>query len=299
MKRLRIILTGAEGQLGRSLQQVAQEQFPEIEIIATDREELDICKQDALEDYLRSRPSYLPTMLINCAAYTAVDKAEEDDEAAYALNSFAPGYLALSCSAMDMMMIHLSTDYVFDGEAREPYLEDSSTSPRSVYGETKAVGEENVQRFLGLRSLVVRTAWLYSPFGGNFVDTMLRLSRERRELSVVDDQIGSPTYSLHLAEALLQIALQALERGYFPVGTIHYTNTGSCSWYQLAKRAIELMGNGACTLRSISTSEYGATKAQRPKYSVLSHRWLMEHFGIVPPTWEEGLLALKEDINKL
>lgn len=294
MKRLRIILTGADGQLGRSLQEVARRYFPEIELVPTDKTELDICEQDALEHYMRSHPSYLPTMLINCAAYTAVDQAEEDDDAAYALNSFAPGYLALSCSAMDMMMIHISTDYVFDGEASEPYLEDNPTAARSVYGQTKAVGEENVLRFLGLRGLVVRTAWLYSPFGHNFVDTMLRLSKERKELAIVDDQVGSPTYSMHLAEALLRMALMAEEHGHFPVSIVHYTNSGTCSWYDLAERAIRLMGNGACRLRRIKTEDYVGGKAQRPSYSVLSHRWLKEYFAISPPSWEEGLRDLEQ-----
>lgn len=298
MKTLRVIITGAKGQLGRSLLEIGTSKFPQIEFVPTDYEDLDVTQQGALEDFLASRPSFLPSILINCAAYTAVDKAESDDEAAYQLNSFAPAYLAMSCAMLDMMMIHISTDYVFSGEASEPYLEDSPVEPISVYGETKAVGEDNVHRMIGLRGLVVRTSWLYSNFGRNFVDTMLRLSREREELRVVCDQVGSPTYASHLAEALLRIALVGQERGYFPVDTIHYTNSGTCSWYDLAQEAIRLMGNKDCRVQPVTTEEYGPTPAKRPRYSVLGHRRLEEHFGITPPSWQAGLLAMQEALNK-
>lgn len=298
MKKLRIILTGANGQLGRSLQRVASERFPEVELLATDYQELDVTQQGALEDYLADKHSFLPSILINCAAYTAVDKAESEDEAAYQLNSFAPAYLAMSCGMLDMMMIHISTDYVFDGNKAEPYLEDEPHQPLSVYGETKSVGEENVQRMLGLRALIVRTSWLYSAYGHNFVDTMIRLSRERDELRVVDDQFGSPTYAGHLAEALLRIALSAQEQGYFTTPVVHYTNSGSCSWYQLASAAVELLGNPECRILPVSTEEYGQSIARRPKNSVLSHRRLTEVYGITPPSWQDGLLELKANITK-
>lgn len=288
MKKLRIIITGARGQLGQSLLALAPD-FPELELIATDLPELDITGQGALETFLSMRPSTLPTTLINCAAYTAVDKAETDEDAAYSLNSFAPAYLAISCSQLDMMMIHISTDYVFAGDADTPYLEDHPKAPLSVYGETKAVGEENVQRFLGLRSLIVRTAWLYSPYGQNFVKTMLRLSHERDRLRVVDDQLGAPTYAPHLAEALLRIALLGEQQGYFQTPIVHYTNEGSCSWHELATEAIRLMGNPNCAVQAISTEEYGATAARRPHYSVLSHRYLEKYFDIHPPHWRDGL----------
>lgn len=298
MKKLRIILTGANGQLGRSIQRVAKDCYPEIELVATDHEELDVTQQGALEDYLAHKRSFLPTLLINCAAYTAVDKAESEDEAAYQLNSFAPAYLAMSCAMLDMMMVHISTDYVFDGSKLEPYLEDEAHNPLSVYGETKSVGEENVLRMLGLRSLVVRTAWLYSEYGHNFVDTMVRLSKERQEVRVVNDQIGSPTYAGHLAKALLEISLVALERGHFPTPTVHYTNSGSCSWYELAVAAIELLGDPLCHVLPVSTKEYGQSIARRPMHSTLSHRRLREFFGITPPSWQEGLLELRNNMNK-
>lgn len=291
MKKLRIITTGAKGQLGRSIADVVS-LFDEVELLETDREELDVTQQGALEEYLQSRHSFLPTVLINCAAYTAVDLAETTDEEAYNLNSFAPAYLAMSCSLLDMMMIHISTDYVFDGASSEPYLEDAEKSPLSVYGETKSVGEDNVYRFLGLRSLVVRTSWLYSPYGENFVNKICRLSYERDSLRVVSDQIGSPTYAPHLAEALIRIALQAVEQGHFQTKTIHYSNVGACSWYDLAKEAIVRMGNAECEVSPVTTEEYGKTPATRPKYSVLSHRCLQEHYHITPPEWIEGLHQL-------
>lgn len=293
MKKLRIILTGAKGQLGQSVCTAVREQFPEIELIATDREELDVCEQGSLEHFVYTQPSHLPTMLINCAAYTAVDRAEQEDEVAYALNSFAPGFLAHSCLAMDMMMIHISTDYVFDGRAERPYTEEDSINPLSVYGETKAVGEENVRRFLGLRSLVVRTSWLYSPYGRNFVKTMISLSHERDEISVVNDQIGCPTYAPHLAEALLRIALDAVERGYFVVNTLHYSNSGATTWYDLARHSIELMGRRDCLVKPITTAEYSGAVASRPMYSVLSHALLEKSYGITPPMWEEGLECMR------
>lgn len=288
MKKLRIITTGAKGQLGRSIADVVS-QFEEVELIETDREELDVTKQGSLEKYLQDKPSFLPTVLINCAAYTAVDLAETHDEEAYALNSFAPAYLAMSCSLLDMMMIHISTDYVFDGRASEPYLEDSPKSPLSVYGETKSVGEDNVYRFLGLRSLVVRTSWLYSPFGENFVQKMCKLSHEKGTLRVVSDQVGCPTYAPHLADALIRIALDAIELGHFQTKVVHYSDRGACSWYDLAKEAIALMGNKECQLIPITTEEYGKTPATRPRYSVLSHRYLQEYYKVSPPEWIEGL----------
>ena len=231
MKKLRIILTGGHGQLGSSIQQVCKASYPEIELVVTDRTSLDVSQQGALEDYLKDKPSTLPTIVLNVAAYTAVDKAEEEEDAAYDLNSFAPGYLALSCSQLDLMLIHISTDYVFDGQATSPYLEDSPTNPISVYGRTKAVGEENILRLLPARGLIVRTSWLYSPYGKNFVKTMIRLSQDKTTISVVNDQTGSPTYAPHLADALLKIALQAEQRGFFPQPIIHFTNVGTCTWY--------------------------------------------------------------------
>lgn len=299
MKKLRIILTGARGQLGQSIQSIASKHYPEIELLLTDRESLDVKEQGALEQFLRDKPSLLPSILINCSAYTAVDKAESDEEAAYALNSFAPGYLALSCSLLDMMMIHVSTDYVFDGKATTPYLEDHPTSPTSVYGKTKEVGEENVARLLGLRGLVVRTSWLYSPYGKNFVKTMLALSESREEVSVVCDQIGSPTYAPHLANALLNIALQATDKGYFTRPLIHYSDEGACSWFDLARLAITRIGNKECLVRAISTKEYGKTPAERPQYSVLSHRYLTEAYGITPPSWMQGIEDLATDLQEI
>lgn len=302
MKKLRIILTGGHGQLGSSIQQVCKASYPEIELVVTDRASLDVSQQGALEDYLKDKPSTLPTIVLNAAAYTAVDKAEEEEDAAYDLNSFAPGYLALSCSQLDLMLIHISTDYVFDGQATTPYLEDSPTNPISIYGRTKAIGEENILRLLPARGLIVRTSWLYSPYGKNFVKTMIRLSQDKTTISVVNDQTGSPTYAPHLADALLKIALQAEQRGFFPQPIIHFTNAGTCTWYDLAKVAIEQLGNAECKVIPISTQEYGQIGAQRPMYSVLSDRYLTAVYGIEPQPWQQGIedfaLFLKNDFTQ-
>jgi dTDP-4-dehydrorhamnose reductase len=289
MKKLRVILTGGNGQLGSSIQQVCKASYPEIKLVVTDRASIDVSQQGALEDYLKDKPSTLPTIVLNAAAYTAVDKAEEEEDEAYDLNSFAPGYLALSCSQLDLMLIHISTDYVFDGHATTPYMEDSPTNPISVYGRTKAVGEENILRLLPARGLIVRTSWLYSPYGKNFVKTMIRLSQDKTAISVVNDQTGSPTYAPHLADALLKIALQAEQRGFFPQPIIHFTNAGTCTWYDLAKATIEQLGNVECKVIPISTEEYGQVGAQRPMYSVLSHRYLTAVYGIEPQPWQQGI----------
>ena len=173
------------------------------------------------------------------------------------------------------MLIHISTDYVFDGQATSPYLEDSPTNPISVYGRTKAVGEENILRLLPARGLIVRTSWLYSPYGKNFVKTIIHLSQDKTTISVVNDQMGSPTYAPHLADALLKIALQAEQKGFFPQPIIHFTNAGTC--------------NAECTVMPISTQEYGQIGAQRPMYSVLSHRYLTAVYGIEPQPWQQGI----------
>lgn len=296
MKSLRIVLTGANGQLGKSLQSVVQASFPEVELLAFSKADLDVRQQGALERVMRFYPSCLPTILVNCAAYTAVDLAEEYEDIAYELNSYAPGYLAYSCSLLDMMMIHISTDYVFDGSKVSPYSEDYPINPLSVYGQTKAIGEENVQRFLGLRALILRTSWLYSMIGKNFVTKMLDLSQKQGRICVVRDQIGSPTYAVHLAKAIVHIAQQAVRQGHFPCTIVHYSNRGACSWYDLAREAIRLMGNPDCFVESIPFSSY-PTKVRRPAYSVLDLTGLQVHFNIVPPLWQEGLRDMKTELS--
>lgn len=289
-KTYRLIITGAQGQLGRSIQALAPS-FPCIEFVYTDLEELDICQPFSLDRLTQGLTSSLPTLVVNCAAYTAVDLAERESEVADRLNHQAVRLLAESCQRLGYMMIQVSTDYVFDGAASRPYTEDAPTNPLGVYGRTKRLGEESIVQTLGSRGLVVRTAWLYSPYGRNFVLTMLRLADEREELKVVADQVGSPTYAPNLAEAIVRISQQSLERGTFSRPYLHYTDAGVCSWYDLAYYTIKESGKTRCNVLPITTQDY-PTPAARPAYSVLSKEGIRADYGIEPPHWTDGVDSL-------
>lgn len=289
-KTYRLIITGAQGQLGRSIQALASS-YPSIEFVYTDVKELDICEPNSLDSFAETLTPKLPTLVVNCAAYTAVDLAEGESEIADRLNHQAVRLIAESCQRLDYMMIQVSTDYVFDGAASRPYTEDAPTNPLGVYGRTKRLGEESIVQTLGFRGLVVRTAWLYSPYGRNFVLTMLRLADERKELKVVADQIGSPTYAPNLAEAIVRIAQQSLERGAFSRPYLHYTDAGVCSWYDLAYYAIKGSGKTKCTVLPITTQDY-PTPAARPAYSVLSKEAIRADYDIEPRHWTDGVDSL-------
>lgn len=292
---IRIIVTGADGQLGQSIR-AASHAYVDIDFVYTDVGELDITQQGALVDYAKTLSSEMPTIVINCAAYTAVDRAESEREQAELLNHTAARYLASACATLGYMMVQVSTDYVFDGKACTPYAEDAPKHPLGVYGSTKARGEEEVITALQDRGLVVRTSWLYSPYGRNFVLSMLSLAEQRSRIGVVADQVGSPTYAPHLAEALIQVALQAVSEGRFACPVVHYTNSGVCSWYDLAYYSIErCLGKGEI-VAPIKTSEY-PTPATRPAYSVLSKSRLKECYGIVPPHWMQGVEELRRHIH--
>lgn len=284
--QIRLIVIGAKGQLGRSLEEVTR-LCPELDFVGLDRDVIDIRQQGALEEYLRYNPSSLRTIVINCAAYTAVDQAEQDVDEAYAVNAYGAGYLAASCLASDLMMIQISTDYVFSGEFTEPITEDIEPKPLSVYGQTKYMGEYNVRHFLGLRGLILRTSWLYSPYGANFVSKMRQLASEQSELKVVADQLGSPTYAPDLAQAILTLCRRAVHDGYFHSQVLHYCGAGVCSWYELAKETIH-RGGYTTDVLPIATSEY-ATQAKRPIYSALSCQRIEELYGIRPRPWYEAL----------
>ncbi|MDO4691339.1 MAG: dTDP-4-dehydrorhamnose reductase [Porphyromonadaceae bacterium] len=286
-KTCRLIITGAEGQLGRSIQALAPS-YPSIEFVYTDVKELDICRPNSLDSFAETLTPGLQTLVVNCAAYTTVDQAEEESEVADRLNHQAVRLLAESCWRLDYMMIQISTDYVFDGNASRPYAEDAPTNPLGVYGKTKRLGEEAIQQVLGSRGLVVRTAWLYSPYGRNFVLTMLRLASQREELGVVADQVGSPTYAPNLAEAVVRIAHEAVENGAFTRPYLHYTDAGVCSWYDLAYYTIKASSETQCLVRPITTQDY-PTPAARPAYSVLSQEGIRTDYGIEPPHWTEGI----------
>lgn len=282
---MNILITGCNGQLGNEMQLLEKEDTAN-NYFNTDVAELDITDVEAIEQFLAANNI---DGIVNCAAYTAVDKAEANEEFCTLLNAEAPGYLAHAIGKRGGWMIQISTDYVFDGTQHIPYQEDEDTCPNSVYGRTKLVGEFNVLK-LCQQSMVIRTAWLYSTFGNNFVKTMIRLGNERSELGVVADQIGTPTYARDLA----RIIMTAINEGIQP-GIYHFTNEGVASWYDFTKAIHRLAGITTCHVRPLHTSEY-PTAAQRPPYSVLDKTKIKQTYGIEIPYWEE---SLKECIDKL
>lgn len=282
---MNILITGCNGQLGNEMQLLEKEDTAN-NYFNTDVAELDITNVEAIEQFLAANNI---DGIVNCAAYTAVDKAEANEEFCTLLNAEAPGYLAHAIEKRGGWMIQISTDYVFDGTQHIPYQEDEDTCPNSVYGRTKLVGEFNVLK-LCQQSMVIRTAWLYSTFGNNFVKTMIRLGNERPELGVIADQIGTPTYARDLA----RIIMTAIRKGIQP-GIYHFTNEGVASWYDFTKAIHRLAGITTCHVRPLHTSEY-PTAAQRPPYSVLDKTKIKQTYGIEIPYWEE---SLKECIDKL
>ena len=280
-----ILITGANGQLGNEMRVLSAE-YPEYCYFFTDVEELNICNEQAVMDYVEDHQIHV---IVNCAAYTAVDKAEEDVELCTKLNADAVGYLAKAAEVFGAEFIQISTDYVFDGTAHTPYRETEPTCPNSVYGSTKLAGEQNALT-LCTRSMVIRTAWLYSTFGNNFVKTMIRLGRERDSLGVIFDQVGTPTYARDLARAIFA----AIRQGVTP-GIYHFSNEGVCSWYDFTKAIHRLAGITTCNVKPLHTSEY-PTKAKRPHYSVLDKTKIKEVYHVEIPYWEE---SLKECISKL
>ena len=275
---MKILVTGCNGQLGNELQ-LLEKKHAEHTYYNTDVEELDITDREAVGRYVEQNAI---DGIVNCAAYTAVDRAEENETLARRLNATAVGYLAEAVERRGGWMIQISTDYVFDGTHHVPYVETDEVCPNSVYGRTKREGEELVQRLCG-RSMIIRTAWLYSTFGNNFVKTMMRLGREREELGVIFDQIGTPTYARDLAVAIFA----AIGQGVTP-GIYHFSNEGVISWYDFTKAIHRLAGISSCKVRPLHTSEY-PTPARRPHYSVLDKTKIKQTYGIEVPYWEESL----------
>ena len=284
---MNILITGCNGQLGNEMQLLEKEN-PQHTYFNTDVVELDITNQQAIESFVAENAI---DGIVNCAAYTAVDKAEDNEELCQRLNAEAPAYLAHAIGKRGGWMIQISTDYVFDGTQHTPYCEDDDTCPNSVYGRTKLVGEFNVLK-LCKRSMIIRTAWLYSTFGNNFVKTMMRLGREKAELGVIFDQIGTPTYARDLARMIMT----AIEKGIEP-GIYHFSNEGVISWYDFTKAIHRLAGITTCHVRPLHTSEY-PTAAQRPPYSVLDKTKIKQTYGVEIPYWEESLRECIEKLNK-
>ena len=284
---MNILVTGCNGQLGNEIQLLEKSNSEHI-FFNTDVAELDITDEDAINKFVEKNNI---DGIINCAAYTAVDKAESNEPLCHKLNATAPGYLAAAMGQRGGWMVQVSTDYVFDGTKHTPYTETDPTCPDSVYGRTKLCGERLVQQHCA-NAMIVRTAWLYSTFGNNFVKTMIRLGREKTELGVIFDQIGTPTYARDLAVAIMT----AVNKGIVP-GIYHFSNEGVISWYDFTKAIHRIAGINGCEVRPIHTTEY-PTPAKRPHYSVLDKTKIKDTYNIKVPYWEESLAECISQLDK-
>lgn len=280
-----ILITGCNGQLGNEMQLLAKE-HPQYIYFFTDVAELDICDGEAVEAFVQEHEI---DCIVNCAAYTAVDKAEENEALCDRLNHLAPGNLAAAVQRRGGALVQISTDYVFDGSAHVPYREEEATCPATVYGRTKLAGEQLAAAQCE-RILIIRTAWLYSTFGNNFVKTMIRLGKEREELGVIFDQVGTPTYARDLAAVIFA----AIEKGIVP-GIYHFSNEGVCSWYDFTQVIHRMVGIRDCRLKPLHTEEY-PTPAARPHFSVLDKTKIKQTYGVTIPYWMD---SLEECIAKL
>lgn len=274
-----ILITGANGQLGNEMRKVLVEN-PSFNVFFTDVAELDITNGGAINSFISTHKIQY---IINCAAYTAVDRAEDDMVLCAKLNVDAVGYLASAARSFGVKLIHISTDYVFDGYNYHPYTEDEPTNPKSVYGTTKLDGENAIARFLS-DAIIIRTAWLYSEFGNNFVKTMIRLGQTKPTINVVADQIGTPTYAGDLAHAIYTI----ISADEWHPGIYHFSDEGVCSWYDFAKAIHRIYGITACEISPILSQDY-PTKATRPFYSVLDKTKIKSTYGIKIPYWLDSL----------
>ena len=281
----RILVTGANGQLGQSILEQSKN-YKEIECFFVTRNELDITNEELINHYFEDKSF---DFVINCAAYTAVDKAEDDQENAYLVNAKATEFLAKITNEKGIPFIHVSTDYVFDGTEAQPRLETDQTNPIGVYGQTKLDGE-NLALENNPKTIILRTAWVYSRFGNNFVKTMLRLFNDKDSISVVADQIGSPTNAIDLADAILTI----ISKNDLTYGIFNYSNEGECSWFEFAQK-IKEFSNSTIEINPVPTSAY-PTKAKRPAYSLLDKSKIKEVYQLNIPTWED---SLKEELKHL
>jgi dTDP-4-dehydrorhamnose reductase len=273
-----VLVTGANGQLGKELQQL-EKKWPLFRFLFLSREDLPIHHFELVRNFFKASKPYV---LINCAAYTAVDKAEQEPLLARQVNAEAVGLLAAVCAANQCRFIHVSTDYVFDGTATSPYKEEDLTAPQSVYGQTKLEGERQAL-LANPQTVIIRTSWVYSSFGKNFVKTIIRLLQDKPQISVVKDQLGSPTFAADLANSILQIISS---NNWIP-GIYNYSNSGIISWYQFAEEIGKLAGSST-PIRGISTEEY-PTPAKRPAWSVLDTSKIVSTYGVTIKDWKESL----------
>jgi len=283
-----VLVTGGNGQLGNELRTLAGKSLNRYyfsDVVPAEGVQtlmLDITNRELVE---KTVAELGVDCIVNCAAYTNVEKAEEQEDLAYILNAQAAGNLACAAAAHDALLIHVSTDYVFNGLSCIPYTEDCSTEPTGAYGRTKLAGEKAVMES-GCRYLIFRTAWLYSPYGNNFVKTMRRLTSNRDRLNVVFDQVGTPTYAAHLAMAIFDIIENSKADGH--EGVYHYSNEGVCSWYDFAVAIARMSGNHTCRISPCHSSEF-PSKVQRPAYSVLDKTKYKTSFNMDVPYWTDGL----------
>ncbi len=284
-----ILVTGAKGQLGKSIQYI-QHHYPGHKFYYSDIDDTDICNVDALEKLMQRT---MPDVVINCAAYTAVDKAEEEPVKALDINAKAVKSLAEICKRDNVFLIHISTDYVFDGNKNTPYREEDATCPMSAYGHSKLEGEIAILYHLD-KALIIRTSWLYAPFGKNFVKTILEKGATAEPLYVVYDQIGSPTYAIDLAHAILSCIPEAIKLN--GVEIVHYANEGVASWFDIAKSILKY-ANLNTTVHAVTSEKY-QTKAKRPPYSVMNVDKFKKLFNTVIPYWNDSLAHCLEIIKK-
>lgn len=283
-KKITIAVTGAQGQLGKSLHELESD-YPQFRFVFLSRSDMPIHHFELVRQFFEGiKPDYV----INAAAYTAVDRAEQEKDLAFQVNAEAVGVMAAWCQAHGAKFLQVSTDYVFDGHGTRPYLETDPTGPQSVYGASKLAGEQQAMHF-NPQSIIVRTAWVYSPYGKNFFRTMVSLLREKPSVRVVQDQIGTPTYARDLAKALLDI----IASGKWKAGIYNYTNSGQASWYEFAQEIQRLIGSDA-VLEAIPTSAY-PTPATRPAYSVLDKQKILDCFGVSVPDWK---ISLADCVNR-
>ncbi|GBF56044.1 dTDP-4-dehydrorhamnose reductase [Microcystis sp. 0824] len=289
----KVLLIGAKGQVGQELQVT----LPQLgEVISIGREELDLTNSEKISQLIREiHPDYL----VNAAAYTAVDKAETEPYLAYSINAIAPKIMAEAAEKIKAKFLHISTDYVFDGRKNTPYLETDLTNPLGVYGQSKLRGEEEIKT-VNSQAIILRTAWVYGSYGkSNFVKTMLRLGKEREELKVVVDQVGSPTWAKDIATAITHLLINADN----PPGIYNFTNSGVASWFDLTKAIFEEAKISGIPLKiqrviPITTAEY-PTPAVRPAYSVLSSQKISQQLGYIPPYWRDSLKAMLNQLFNL
>jgi dTDP-4-dehydrorhamnose reductase len=282
---MKILVTGKNGQLGKSIHKIVINNEQTDKFVFAGREELDLSNTDSITSYFNQNNF---DIIINCAAHTAVDKAEEEAVLANQINHLAVAQLAQFARIQQAKLIHISTDYVFDGESDKPYTETDATSPINIYGKTKLVGEQALKEIMPTDAIIIRTSWVYSEYGNNFVKTMLRLGKQRDELSVVGDQIGSPTYATDLANAILgAMQNKAFKEAGQETQVYHYSNVGEISWYEFAKEIFKLAGI-QCSVSPITTEQY-STPAKRPKNTLMNIDKIAETFSVNIPDWKESL----------